>query len=137
MRTFLRYKDITVFHLKSLTWVVHCVIVFIHRFIIPDGDFETLNFPVWVLMRYRTRIPTEDLTGTCGATGCRGGGSAGSWSEAAARVCRVQGTGWSEAAAHHCRAGPAERAPSLADFLGKQVFNREHPASLDTFKVYS
>lgn len=41
MKTFLRYKDIFVFHLKSLTWVVRNLTIFIRIFIIPDGDFET------------------------------------------------------------------------------------------------
>lgn len=75
MKTFLRCKDTTGFHLKSLTWVVHSLIVFIHRFIIPDGDFETVKCPCWILMRYRTHTPAQELTGTCAATCCRRGGS--------------------------------------------------------------
>lgn len=63
------------------------------------------------------------------------GSGGGRWPEPAARLCLVQGPGWSVGSSSP--QGSTYRAHSLANFLGKQVFNREHPASLDMFKVYS
>lgn len=77
---------------------------FIHGFIIPDGDLETVKCPCLDVDALWNTWPTRELTGACAATCCRGGGSAeggegaGGGAESvgvAARLCRVQGPGWS------------------------------------------